>query len=266
MEGLAMEEGGRVFLGIFDGLFEHKYKTPQPGCKQRINKNGKTIYYTPYNSLTGTLRGLTMKEAELVPGVKTMFWAVTMQTADGKFLQIDLQESSSSTFYFLSRLVCADVTKPMKLKVFAEVKDDKKKTILLIYQGSDKPIAGLWTKDHPGDCPDMVKTMFRGKEVWDDTDRNAYVREYVYNTVASKIVAPVEAAESAPDGPQDDPDEGAGAEVPDWLTKAQTAPQQAPPPTAKDEKGFKAAPVQAPAPRKNPAQAPAPKENPFLKK
>ena len=252
MSGLTKEEGGRTFLGIFDGNFEVRYKTPQEGCKNRVNKNNKTIYFQDFNALTGTLRGLTMKEAELVAGIKTMFYVITMQDSEGKMYQLDLQESSSSTFYLLGKLAQVDVTKPFKIKVWATVDNDKKKTNFAVYQGSSDSVKALWTKDNPNGCPEMVKVKFKGNDVWDDTERNAFVREFMHTNVASKIEAPVEATTSAPDGPQDDTEEP-GADAPDWLKGGAGAQQQAPPPTAKDEKPTGKG-------------APTPKTNPFAKK
>ncbi len=233
MSGLSMEVGGRTYLNTFDGFFELRKKEPEPGTIQRITKNGKTINVLRFNNLEGTVRGLEIKESEIA-GVKMKFYVIIVEDDDKKIYQLDLAVNSSSTSLFLSRLMQADITKPLRIKIFATVENDKKKTQILVYQGSDKPFKAFWTKENPAGCPPMVEVMFKGKKEWDDTERNAYIQKEVFTKIVPKIVKPVAAAGATttegPDGPPDDVDDSG---LPDFLKPGQGAPPPTSPPPGK---------------------------------
>lgn len=233
-----MTSGGRVYIGTFDGFFEVRQKEPGPGTIQRVTKNGKTINVLRYNQLAGILRGFEIKKAK-ISDVEMEFFVLLIQ-AD-KLYQIDLQVSSSSTFYFISRLVQCDIKKPMTLKIFANVENGKKKTVIVIYQeGSKDAIKGLWTKDHPNGCPNLKKVMFKGKEQWDDTDRNEYVKKFALEKIVPQIEAPIAVgaasgvgaeAPHVSDGPKDDTELLLEeVETPEWLKNNQPPPPTTPPP------------------------------------
>lgn len=241
MEGLGKRESNKTFLGVFDGNFELRYKTAQPGCKTRVNKNGKTIFFEDFASVEGTLCGLSMKESEIIPGQKMMFYIIALRNKSGHVIQFDLQESSSSTFSLLGKIARIDPALPIKINVWADVKNEKKTTNWALYQ-NNASVKSLWTKENPNGCPDLKKVNFRGKDQWDDVERNEYVREFLATNIVAKIQAPVslEHNTEGPDGPQDDTDETQGSEAPDWLKK-----DEAPPITAADEKPHKANPAPA---------------------
>ena len=266
VEGLGKRESNKTFLGVFDGNFELRFKTPRPGCKTRVNKNNKTIYYEDFGSVEGTLCGLTMKESEIVPGQKQMFYIIALRNKTGHVIQFDLQESSSSTFSLLGKIARIDPKLPIKINVWADVKNDKKTTNWALYQNNES-IKSLWTKDNPNGCPDLKKVVFRGKEQWDDVERNDYVREFLATNIVPKIETPVAINDQheGPDGPLDDPDEEPGAEAPDWLKEGETAP----PITAADENphkaGFGGKPATPPPPAPPKTDAPK-KDNPLTRK
>lgn len=274
--GLSMEDASAIYLSTFDGFFERKLKEPKPGSIQRVNKNNETINVMRNNRLVGRLTKIEYKVTEKYGA----FWSLTI--VDDATYKLDLSVTSSSTFYFLNRLINADVDlkAPIELKVFAEVEDDKKKTVILLKQ-KGVFINGVYTKDNPQDLPPMKQVMFKGKLEWDSTDRDAFLRDVIEKYVAPELddYAPaVDVADEPLDGPMDDTD------LPDWakdepvkqdpFVVATTPPvaspvtpsptvapngqplppprkQPIPPPTAKDELPK----VNAPAPPKAPAKA-----------
>src|SRR6187399_3080423 len=139
--GLSMNDSNAIYLSTFDGFFERKLKEPQPGSVQRINKNNETINVLRFNTLIGKIAKIEYKVTEKYGA----FWSVTI--VDDAVYKLDLSVTSSSTFYFLNRLIneSLDLKAPVELKVFAEVENDKKKTIILLKQGG-KMIPGVYTK------------------------------------------------------------------------------------------------------------------------
>ncbi len=242
-----MNESNAIFLSTFDGFFEQKLKEPKPGCVQRVNKNNETINVLRFNTLIGKIVKIEYKKTEKFGD----FWSITF--VDDRAYKLDLAVASSSTFYFLNRLINADLDlkAPVELKVFAEVEDDKKKTVILLKQAG-KMIGGVYTKDNPQDLPPMEQVMFKGKLEWDSTKRDQFLRD-----VIEKYVVPELDATAAPagiddqhhsDGPPED------TELPEWAKDNAPAAQAAPtPPTP---------PVPPPAKTTPPKPAEAPKVTP----
>lgn len=223
--GLSMSESNAIFLSTFDGFFEQKLKEPKPGSVQRVNKNNETINVFRFNTLVGKIAKVEYKVTEKFGD----FWSITI--VDDRTYKLDLQVTSSSTFYFLNRLINADLNlkAPIELKVFAEVENDKKKTVILLKQGGNM-IPGVYSKDNPQDLPPMEKVMFKGKEQWDSTRRDQFLRGIIEKYVVPELdpalapTATVQQGEEAHlDGPTDDKD------LPDWA-KAETAPAKTPAP------------------------------------
>lgn len=244
--GLSNVESNAIFLSTFDGFFEQKLKEAKPGCIQRVNKNNVTINVFRFNTLVGKLAKIEFKTTEKYGD----FWSLTI--VDDRTYKLDLAVTSSSTFYFLNRLINEEVNlkAPIELKVFAEVEDDKKRSIILLKQGG-KIINGVYTKDNPQDLPPMEKVMFKGKEQWDSSRRDQYLRaiieKYIVPELDSTLLAAVATTEEEhlPDGPMDD------TELPDWAKPENAAPAPVAPPAAPP-----VPPKAAPAPAK-PAPAPA---------
>lgn len=244
-----MNESNAIYLSTFDGFFEQKLKAPAPGSVQRINKNNETINVFRFNTLIGKIVKIEYKATEKYGD----FWSLTI--VDDRTYKVDLAVTSSSTFYFLNRLINeeVDLKAPVELKVFAEVEDDKKKTVILLKQGG-KMINGVYTKDNPQDLPAMEQIMFKGKLNWDSTKRDTFLRGIIEKYIVPELdvtAAPTAAAEDhAPDGPADDTD------LPEWAqeTKPAASAAPAPPPhTAADAPPAKKA-DEKPAPPKTRAR------------
>ena len=201
--GLSNKNSNATFVSTFDGSFRVKLKGPQPGSVQRVNKNGDTVNEMCFNSLTGTISKIEYKVTEKYGD----FWSISI--ADDQMYKLDLPVSSSSTFYFLNRLISdkLNVNEPIELKVFADVENDVKKTVILIYQGGEM-IKGVYSKDEPGDLPAMKKIKFKGKETWDSTERDQYLRDYIEAHLIPEIKGATPTGGSEPehvgDGPSDD--------------------------------------------------------------
>lgn len=213
-----MNESNAIFLSTYDGFFEQKLKEPKPGCIQRVNKNNETINVLRFNTLIGKIVKIEYKTTEKFGD----FWSITV--VDDRAYKLDLSVTSSSTFYFLNRLINAelDLKAPVELKVFAEVENDKKKTVILLKQGG-KMINGVYSKDNPQDLPPMEQVMFKGKLEWDSTKRDVFLRDIV-----EKHVAPELDHSAAPPVTEADEPHYAPEDVPEWAKEPESAPAAAP--------------------------------------
>lgn len=223
--GLTMSDNNGIYLSTFDGYFEQKLKEPKPGSIQRVNKNNETINVMRFNTLVGKLSKIEYKHTEKYGD----FWSLTI--VDDQTYKLDLSVTSSSTFYFLNRLINSevDLKAPIELKVFAEVEDDKKKTVILLKQGG-KMINGVYTKDNPQDLPAMKQIMFKGKLEWDSTERDAYIRNIVETYVAPELDGHTPTAEPEVEADMND------VELPEWAKPENEPPSKGfspPPPAAK---------------------------------
>jgi hypothetical protein len=55
--------------------------------------------------------------------------------------------------------------------------DTKQGSVFLSQHGS--PVKQKWNRDNPGDLPQLIKTSFKGKDVYDNTDQLTYLRNYL---------------------------------------------------------------------------------------
>jgi len=63
---------------------------------------------------------------------------------------------------------------------------DKKSSVLFINQDG-KGLKHFWTKDNPGDLPNLQKIKIKGKESWDDSERLEFLQDYVNKNILPKI-------------------------------------------------------------------------------
>ena len=182
--GLSVSDHNAIYLSTFDGTFRWKIKEPRPGSVQRVNKNGVTVNEMVFDQLSGKLVKIAYEEDKEYGNS----WVLTI--VDDKTYRLNLSVNSSSTFYFLNRLINADLDlkAPMLFKIFSEVENDKKKQVILISQGG-KYIQGVYTKDNQQDLPQMEQIMFKGKLEWDSTKRDIFMRDLIEKYVVPELPA-----------------------------------------------------------------------------
>ena len=122
---------------------------------------------------------------------------------DGDKAILQMPFSSGTASSFIKALPNVDLSKDVKLSPKMEEKDGKKKTTLFVNQGG-KAAKWFWTKDNPGDLPQMKKIKIKGKESWDDSDQLEYFENYIKEEILPKInasEAPVSSVNEDEDAP-----------------------------------------------------------------
>ena len=170
--GLNKNEGRKIFLNISDGKIVRTHQNPVEGVTlTRTNKNGKVVHEEKFSSITGLITDIKSKETPF-----GMVWEITMQDGDEEFI-LSWNYSSRYTNHFFRALPNVDLTLPLTLNPWAmKDKTDPSKTAigLSIYQGvagQDKKQKAefAYTKEQPGDMPELEQHKVKGKIQWDDS-------------------------------------------------------------------------------------------------
>lgn len=124
----------------------------------------------------------------------------------GEVVKFSAKSSSGYGQQILKKLPNCDFSKPVKINLTYD-EATKKSGALLTQNGNQ--VFQLWTKEKPGDLPQLEKVVFKGKEQWDGTKQNAWLEDYILKHVASKIDSTAKSGGNGPAASEED-----GGEVP----------------------------------------------------
>lgn len=192
MEGLSNRESG-TYITILNGAFAQRVQPGDEGAKERINKMGKVVYERYYQSFTGFLTSINVKEDTGFG--KSWNFGFTLSSGQKYFIQMPYSSSNSSAF--LAMLPNIDLEKPITLSPSMKMVDGKNKTSLFVNQ-DNKPVKHFYTKDTPNGCPPMRQIKVKGQDVWDDTDRLEFLQNMVNTEILPKLNQKPIATVSAP--------------------------------------------------------------------
>lgn len=178
--GLQSNQASGVFLSISNGKLVRQFKQATDKSVSRVNKLGREVHEEFYDSLTGTITDVKTKESEY-----GKFWVVSVKdNLTTHFLE--LKYSSGYAVSFLKALPNIDVTKLVTITPRLNVDGEKKSSVIFLNQNG-KAIKHFWTKDNPGEMPQLKKIKVKGVETWDDTDRMEFLEDYVKTSILPKL-------------------------------------------------------------------------------
>lgn len=169
--GLNKDEGRRVYLSITDGKLTRQHKNPVDKVTvSRVTKTGKTVHEEFFRSFTGKLKSIKSKEAPF-----GTVWECVMED-DGQEYMISWQYSSRYANNFFRALPNVDLSKEFKLAPWSmddKLKPGKKVVGISLYQEGwkDGRVPFKYTKEEPGDHPQMKQVKKKGKMEWDDSEQ-----------------------------------------------------------------------------------------------
>jgi hypothetical protein len=195
---MGLENGGgsqKTYLSISDGKIAQRVQEGAEGAIKKTNKEGTKVYFEKhYPAVSGFIRGVQKRATDF-----------------GERLQIDIEDSGTlyalempwSSRYssgFFSCIPNIDVNKKIRfspyMKVLVENGKDIKKTMLYLSYADEKGADGksvnipwAFTKEQPNGLPEMKKVLFKGKEEWDDTERQAFFEKIMNEMLVPKILA-----------------------------------------------------------------------------
>jgi len=205
--GFNTSGGSKTYLNISDGKISVKVPEGSENAIKCSNKDQtKTWWERRYPSFTGKITGIKKR----IPDNPTFGAQLCIEIEDN-FESYELQmpwSSGYSSGFFLA-MPNIRFSDEVTLSPWMKVVDNKKKTSLFIKnKGEEKSAPWAWTKDNPGDCPQMVQIKVKGTLVWDDSARQEFFEKWIEKNLANMINATQKHevdVESLPDdAPSDD--------------------------------------------------------------
>lgn len=179
-----------VYVGISNGKFVRSFSSPTKTSVSRINKVGKEVHEEFYDSLTGKIKAITTKETDY-----GKFWVIVVNDGESDY-NLSTNYSGGYAVSFLKAIPNADLSKEVTLVPRLIVDGEKRNSVLFINQDG-RGLKHFWTKDNPGDLPQLEKIKIKGKETWDDSKRLEYLESYVQK-LFGQPTAPVAVDDDAP--------------------------------------------------------------------
>lgn len=196
--GLNKDGARRKFITITDqqnsggnGKLVLQHSNPIEGVtKERINKNGKTVHEEFFKSISGHITGIQSKDTPF-----GMVWEVEIADDDEVYV-LSWNYSSRYTNHFFRALPNVDLTKVIKIEPWeAKDKQDPNKTAtgLSLYQeGWEKgKVPFKYSRDEPGDMPEMEQIKRKGKTEWDDSKQLLFFEKMLEKKISLKGQPPV---------------------------------------------------------------------------
>jgi hypothetical protein len=171
----------KTFVSVIDGRFTIRVEKNTPKAKERQNKNGILVYELQFDTISGILENVLDISTGNQYGT---FRNIVFIIRDGNELyNVAMPYSSRESKGILMRLLNADLTKQIKFKIA------KKEHAFTWLTQNDLTVPSKWTKDNPGELPQMVETLINGKKGFDDSEQMKFLFNFIQDNFISKIVA-----------------------------------------------------------------------------
>jgi hypothetical protein len=178
--GLNNNQSSSIYLQISNGKLVRSFSSPTQKSISRINKVGKEVNEEFYDSLTGYIKGISTKETEY-----GKFWVINVNDGENDYT-LSTNYSGGYAVSFLKAIPNADLSRVMTITPKIMVDGDKRNSVMFINQDG-KGLKHYWTKDNPGNLPNLEKIKIKGKDTWDDTKRLEYLENFVKDLFNSKV-------------------------------------------------------------------------------
>jgi hypothetical protein len=187
--GLEKQEGRRTFLNVSDGKIVRQHQNPIEGTTvTRTNKNNRVVHEEFFSRVTGLVTDVKSKETPF-----GMVWEVFLQDGDEDFV-LSFNYSSKYANHFFRAAPNVDFTAPITVNPWSmkDKKDPSKQAIgLSLYQdqGGDKKtkIEFAYSKDNPGEMPELEQKKVKGKTVWDDSKQLDFFETLIRSVILPQI-------------------------------------------------------------------------------
>jgi hypothetical protein len=144
-----------------------------------------------FDSLTGRLTGIEFKDDEY-NGIKFEKLILTLDDGTSRYL-LQMRMDSGYARGFLFAIKNADLSQDLTLIPNAKEVNGKSQTTVFLKQGGTT-LKWVWTKDHPGDLPQLSKVMLKGNTVYDNTEQTAYLKNMLLTEIVPNLGKGVEVA------------------------------------------------------------------------
>lgn len=188
--GLEKNEGRKIFLNVSDGKIVRQHQNAIEGVTEtRINKNSKTVHEEKFSAVTGLITDVRSKETPF-----GMVWELSLQDGDDDFcLSFNYSSKYASSFFRAAPNV--DFSLPLTVNPWSmKDKKDATKTVigLSLYQAAagqkkKQKVEFAYTREAPGDMPELVKKKIKGKETWDDSAQLEFFEKMLVDVILPQL-------------------------------------------------------------------------------
>lgn len=175
--GLSNTTGGITYLNLKEGKFARK------------NANGDIELF---DAVDGLITGIEFQDDEY-NGTKFRKLKLTLEDESQKYL---VQVRTDSGYYrgLTNSIANADINQPVKLIASSKLGDNGKPQTTIFVNQNGKALKWKWSKDNPGELPELEKVKVKGQMVYDNSKQLEYFEKFWLSL--KKIEKPTE--EEAP--------------------------------------------------------------------
>lgn len=179
-EGFGERSQGQ-FWTVKNGLLCKKCDEHTDGGVKQKKEDGNVYFEIQKPNFTGRLKKVEVRTHDEYGKFLGLHFV-----ANGENVKIEMKLDSGYAFGFLSTIPSAKIDGRILIAPFFKDADGKKESKIFI---KDETCEGkdwckqFFTKDNPNGLPEMEKTTYKGKEVWDNSKRLAYFE----NTLIPKL-------------------------------------------------------------------------------
>lgn len=186
--GLEKSEGRKIFLSISDGRIVRQHQNPIEGTTvTRENKNKRMVHEEFFKAVTGMITDIKSKEAPFGP-----VWEITVSDGEEEFV-LSFTYSGKYTNHFFRALPNVDLSDAVTFNPWSmkDKKDPSKTAIgLSLWQGEKGKkvkVEFAYTREEPGEMPELKKKKVKGKDVWDDSERLEFFEKMLVNKILPQL-------------------------------------------------------------------------------
>ena len=184
----------KTYLTVFDGKFTRRVDEGTIGAVSRMTKpvsgEGKLVHELYYSNLSGKITDIYTRD-----GIYGKTWNIDISDGTEKY-SLQFGYSDGLAIAFLKMLPNVNLDKDVVFSVTKKLdpKDNKEKTSLFLNQDGE-PIKHAYSLANPNGLPEMKMIVVNGKEVWDSTERLAFLQNMVDTQIIPKLNREVELAQ-----------------------------------------------------------------------
>lgn len=159
--GLSNTTGGITYLNLKEGKFARK------------NANGDIDLF---DSVSGVITEIEFKDDEY-NGTKFRKLLLTLEDAGVKYL---VQVRTDSGYYrgLTNSIGNADISQEVKLIASSKLGDNGKPQTTIFVNQNGKAVKWKWSKDNPGNLPELEKVKVKGQMVYDNSKQLEFFEKF----------------------------------------------------------------------------------------
>lgn len=159
--GLSNTTGSIIYLNLKEGKFARK------------NANGDIELF---DSVSGVIKEIEFKDDEY-QGTKFRKLLLTIEDAGEKYL---VQVRTDSGYYrgLTNSIANADISQEVKLIASSKLGDNGKPQTTIFVNQNGKALKWKWSKDNPGELPELEKIKVKGQMVYDNSKQLEYFEKF----------------------------------------------------------------------------------------